>query len=137
MRAMTRTSEIRLAVHSGADGVTDIRWEADDAPEPGEQAADAMILALWDGERRNAMRIDLWTPRLTVDDMNDFVYQTLLSLGDSYHRATGNDDLMAEIKGFARVFAERASGAEQRAAAKRQGATQPQAAAQRRTTAER
>jgi len=119
MRGMTRTSEIRLAVHSGADGVTDIRWEADDAPEPGEQAAEAMILALWDGERRNAMRIDLWTPRLTVDDMNDFVYQTLLSLGDSYHRATGNDDLMAEIKTFARAFAQRASGMEQRAAAER------------------
>jgi gliding motility-associated protein GldC len=128
MRVMAFTSEIRLAVHSGAEGVTDIRWEADDAPEPGEQAAEAMILALWDAKRRNAMRIDLWTPRLTVDDMNDFVYQTLLSLGDSYHRATGNDDLMVEIKGFARAFAERASGAEQRAAAERRGA------AQRRTT---
>ena len=46
MRAMSRTSEISLAVHSGADGVTDIRWKADDAPEPGEQAAEAMILAL-------------------------------------------------------------------------------------------
>jgi gliding motility-associated protein GldC len=124
MRGMARTSEIRLAVHSGADGVTDIRWEADDAPEPGEQAAEAMILALWDGERRNAMRIDLWTPRLTVDDMNDFVYQTLLSLADSYHRATGNDDLMAEIKGFARAFAERASGAEHRAAAELRAAEQ-------------
>ena len=116
---MTRTSEIRLAVHSGADGVTDIRWEADDAPDPGEQAAEAMILALWDGERRNAMRIDLWTPRLTVDDLNDFVYQTLLSLGDSYHRATGNDDLMAEIKAFARAFAQRASNAQHRLAADR------------------
>jgi len=131
MHGMTHTSQIRLAVHSGADGVTNIRWEADDAPEPGEQAAEAMILALWDAKRRNAMRIDLWTPRLTVDDMNDFVYQTLLSLGDSYHRATGNDDLMAEIKGFARAFAERASGAEHRGAADRQ------AAAQRRTTAGR
>lgn len=119
MRAMTRTSEIRLAVHSGADGVTDIRWEADDAPDPGEQAAEAMILALWDGARRNAMRIDLWTPRLTVDDMNDFVYQTLLSLADSYRSATGNDDLMLEIKGFARTFAQRASSSEHRHAAER------------------
>jgi hypothetical protein len=44
------------------------------------------------------MRIDLWTPRLTVDDMNDFVYQTLLSLADTYRRATGNDDLMARSR---------------------------------------
>jgi gliding motility-associated protein GldC len=133
MPAMTRTSEIRLAVHAGADGVTDIRWEADDAPDPGEQAAEAMILALWDGERRNAMRIDLWTPRLTVDDMNDFVYQTLLSLGDSYHRATGNDDLMAEIKSFARAFAQRASGAQHRAAGGRPtGTSEPGGPGERR-----
>ena len=115
MRGVNRTSDIRIAVTSGSDGVTDLRWEADDAPEPGAQAAEAMILALWDGERRNAMRIDLWTPRLTVDDMNDFVYQTLLSLGDSYRRATGNDDLMLEIKSFARAFAERAATRERRA----------------------
>jgi gliding motility-associated protein GldC len=137
MPAMTRTSEIRLAVHSGADGVTDIRWEADDAPDPGEQAAEAMILALWDGQRRNAMRIDLWTPRLTVDDMNDFVYQTLLSLGDSYHRATGNDDLMAEIKSFARAFAQRASGAEHRLGAEPRLGAEQGAAAERRTPPDR
>lgn len=113
---MDRTSEIRIAVRSGPDGVQDIRWEADDAPEPGEQAAEAMILALWDGAQRNALRIDLWTPRHTVHDMNDFVYQTLLSLADSYHRATQDDDLMAQIKGFARAFAERAGAAERRAA---------------------
>lgn len=115
MPAMSRTSEIRVSVTSADDGVTDLRWEADEAPEPGVQAAEAMILALWDAERRNALRIDLWTPRLTVDDMNDFVYQTLLSLGDTYRRATGDDDLMVEIKAFARTFAERAAARQRRA----------------------
>jgi gliding motility-associated protein GldC len=73
--------------------VTGLRWQANDAPEPDPQPAEAMILALWDGEHRNAMRIDLWTPCLTVDDMNDFVNQTLLSLADTYRRATNDDDL--------------------------------------------
>lgn len=113
---MDRTSEIRVAVTSGDEGVTDLRWEADDAPEPGVQTAEAMILALWDAERRNALRIDLWTPRLTVDDMNDFVYQTLLSLADTYRRATNDDDLMVEIKAFARSFAERAAARQKRLA---------------------
>lgn len=116
MHIMSRTSEIRVRVTSGDDGVTDLEWQADDAPEPGAQTAEAMILALWDGERRNAMRIDLWTPRLTVDDMNDFVYQTLLSLADTYRRATNDDDLMVEIKAFARTFAERAAARERRRA---------------------
>lgn len=111
---MSRTREIRLAVTSTPDGVQGIRWHADDALENGEQTAEAMILALWDAEQRNALRIDLWTPRMTVDDMNDFVYQTLLSLADSYVRATNNEDVMLEIKGFARAFAERAAAIERR-----------------------
>lgn len=113
---MPTTSEIRIAVTSGDDGVSDLLWEADEAPEPGVQRAEAMILALWDPEARNALRIDLWTPRLTVDDMNDFVYQTLLSLADTYRRATSDDDLMVEIKSFARHFAERAAARERRRA---------------------
>jgi gliding motility-associated protein GldC len=111
---MGRTSEIRIRVGNDPDGVQSIHWEADDAPEGGVHAAGAMILALWDQEQRNAMRIDLWTPNFTVDDMNDFVYQTLLSLADSYVRATNNQDLMLEIKNFARTFAQRAAEMEQR-----------------------
>jgi gliding motility-associated protein GldC len=111
---MTRNSTIRIDVATSDQGVEDIRWEADDAPEPGPQDANAMILALWDAERRNALRIDLWTQRMTVDDMNDFVFQTLLSLADTYRAATNDDALMSEIKIFARDFAEKASAAEKR-----------------------
>lgn len=110
----THSSEIHLRVDSDGDGVTDIRWEADDAPEPGVQRAKAMLLSLWDAEQRNAMRIDLWTKDMTVQDMNDFMFQTLLTLGDTYKSATGDADLMAEIKMFARDFAERASERERR-----------------------
>jgi gliding motility-associated protein GldC len=111
----SHTSQIRIAVTTGEGGVQAIRWQADDAPEPGEQRADAMLLALWDPEHRNALRIDLWTREMTVDDMNDFVFQTLISLADTYRAATKNDSLMADIKIFAREFAEKASAAERRA----------------------
>lgn len=104
-----RTSDIRLTVTMGNDAVTDIAWEADDAPEPGVQHANAMLLALWDPDKRNALRIDLWTEKMTVEDMNDFFFQTLLTLADTYVSATGDKALMGEIKLFARDFAEKAS----------------------------
>lgn len=110
----TKTSEIRLAVALNDEGVQGIRWQADDAPVAGEQQAKAMILALWDADARNAMRIDLWTVDLTVDDMNDFVFQTLLSLADTYRAATGDKELMADIAIFAREFASKAAEREQR-----------------------
>lgn len=106
---MSQTSDIRLSVSSDEHGVRDIAWEADDAPEEGEQHAKAMFLALWDADARNALRIDLWTSDLTVDDMNDFLFQTLLTLADTYKNATGDRDMMAEIKIFAREFAAKAS----------------------------
>ncbi|UCH27709.1 MAG: hypothetical protein JSV66_08745 [Trueperaceae bacterium] len=108
------TSEIRLSVHTDNEGVDGISWEADDALEPGMQQAKAMLLALWDAEKRNALRIDLWTKDMTVEDMNDFFFQTLLTMADTYKNATNNRDLMADIKIFAQEFAEKASRVERR-----------------------
>ena len=109
-----RNSDIRVSVTRSDGMVEAIRWEADDAPEPGPQEAKALILALWDGEARSSLRFDLWTKDMTVEDMNDFFFQTLLTMADTYKNATNNRDLMAEIKIFAREFAEKASQFEKR-----------------------
>ncbi len=116
---MDTESNIRLAVSMDNEAVTRIRWEADDSPEPGPNDAGAMILSLWDPDKRNALRIDLWVKQMTVDDMNDFFFQTFLSLADTYKRATNDTDLASEIKLFARDFAEKASRKGQRASAQR------------------
>lgn len=106
---MATESNIRLAVTMDDVAVTHIRWQADDSPEPGVNDAGAMVLALWDAEKRNALRIDLWVKEMTVDDMNDFFFQTFLSMADTYSRATNDPALASEIKLFARDFAEKAS----------------------------
>jgi gliding motility-associated protein GldC len=109
-----KRSDIRISVSMDDEGVTGIRWETDDAPDPGLQRAKAMLLALWDAEERNAMRIDLWTKDMTVEDMNDFFFQTLLTLAETYQRSTAERDLAADIKLFAREFADKAAAREQR-----------------------
>jgi len=113
MLLMTK-SDIRLSVHRENDLVETIQWEADDAPEPGVQEAKAMILALWDPKARNSLRIDLWSKDMTVEDMNDFFFQTLLSMAETYANATNNKNLMADMKIFAREFAEKAAKVERR-----------------------
>ncbi len=111
---MTKTADIRLSVTMDEEGVEAIAWEADEGPAEGEQSAAAMILALWDAERRNALRIDLWTKEMSVDAMNDFFFQTLLTLADTYRTATNDAGLASEIKLFARDFGEKAAKAAQR-----------------------
>lgn len=106
---MLKSSDINLRVLMDDDGIEEIRWRADDAPTQGEQHAKAMLLALWDAEARSALRIDLWTKEMPVDDMNDFFFQTLMSLADTYRNATQDAALAGEIKVFAQEFAGKAS----------------------------
>lgn len=113
--SIKQRADIHIQVsRDDAHNIEQISWEATDAPEPGAQDAKAMILALWDAKARNSLRIDLWTKEMTVEDMNDFFFQTLLSLADTYRNATNNDEIMSDIKHFAREFAEKAANTEKR-----------------------
>jgi len=85
-----------------------INWEAEDADEQGKQEAKALLLSLWDGLQQNALRIDLWTTEMKVNEMNLFLFQTLATLGDTYERATNNKELADEIREFAHHFGHRA-----------------------------
>ncbi len=114
---MNKTADIHIRVERNPqDDIETIRWRATDAPMPGPQEAKAMIMALWDAEAHTSLRIDLWTKEMTVEDMNDFLFQTLLTLADTYRNATNNDEIMSDIKHFARKFADKASKTEQRKA---------------------
>ena len=63
-----------------------------------------MMLAFWDGAEKTALRIDLWTKDMMVDEMADFFYQTLMTMAETYQRATQDPTLVAEMKQFARDF---------------------------------
>jgi len=87
-----------------------IDWKASDshnAQTP--KQAKAILLSLWDGQEKTAMRIDLWTKRMMVDEMNDFFFQTMMTLADTYVRATRNEDLSKEMKKFAEDFRKKAA----------------------------
>jgi gliding motility-associated protein GldC len=72
------------------------------------QQAKAFLLSLWDGQEKAALRIDLWTKKMMVDEMNDFFFQTLMTLADTYSRATKNEALGKEMKTFAEDFRKKA-----------------------------
>jgi len=79
----------------------EINWSAPEKTPENTRKAKAFLLSLWDGADKAAMRIDLWTKDMMVDEMEDFFYQTLMTLADTYQRATRHDDLAAEMKKFA------------------------------------
>lgn len=81
-----------------------ISWSATESTMDASRTAKAMILGFWDGAEKTALRIDLWTKEMMVDEMTDFFYQTMMSMADTYHRATRSDALVAEMKNFAQTF---------------------------------
>ena len=81
-----------------------INWQASDSSAQMAQKAKAMCIAFWDGADKTAMRIDLWTKDMMVDEMVDFYYQMFMSMADTFKRATQQNDISDDMKKFAKEF---------------------------------
>ncbi|MCB0698710.1 MAG: gliding motility protein GldC [Chitinophagales bacterium] len=109
---MARKSNINVQVELDEERMPEkIEWNAPDGGVDGQQEAKAILLSLWDGQDKSALRIDLWTKKMMVDEMNDFFYQTLFGMADTYLRATNNTDISNDLKAFAKDFLKKASDA--------------------------
>jgi gliding motility-associated protein GldC len=85
-----------------------IDWQASGSAESTPQQAKAFMASFWDPKDRTALRMDLWTKKMMVDEMNDFFFQTLMTMADTYVRATRDEDLSKELKEFAKEFKKKA-----------------------------
>ena len=81
-----------------------ITWNATDTTADTVRTAKAMMLSFWDGADKTALRIDLWTKDMMVDEMADFFYQTFMTMAESFHRATHDHELVNDMKTFAKDF---------------------------------
>lgn len=84
-----------------------ISWSATDSNADMAQQAKAMCVAFWDGADKSALRIDLWTKDMMVDEMADFYYQMLITMADTFKRATQQQGLADDMKTFAHNFKEK------------------------------
>ncbi len=81
-----------------------IMWNATQSNSEAKQEAKAIMISFWDGKERAALRIDLWTKEMMVDEMADFYYQTMMTMADTFDRATHQTELVGEMKSFAKTF---------------------------------
>lgn len=79
------------------------------APDGGVSEMDtkAMLLSFWDAEQKETLKIDLWVKDMPMDQMQLFFHQTLMSLSDTYLRATQDEKMTATMKDFCDFFAEK------------------------------
>lgn len=81
-----------------------LSWSATQSTMDEPQDAKAMMLSFWDGKEKAAMRIDLWTKDMMMDEMADFVYQNMMTMADGFERATRQTELARDMKIFAKAF---------------------------------
>ncbi|MFN4882114.1 MAG: gliding motility protein GldC [Bacteroidota bacterium] len=101
----TKKSSIQINIQMDESNIPErIQWRSEDQTIPSAQDAKAMMLALWDKQSRNGMSVDLWTKEMTIEEMNLFVFQTLMTMSDTFERATRNSQEAASLRTYANAF---------------------------------
>ncbi|MEO0572105.1 MAG: gliding motility protein GldC [Bacteroidota bacterium] len=105
--AVKHTSEIRLRVGLDENRVPEeLCWSAEDGGIENEEAK-AMLLSVWDSKNKESLKIDLWTKDMPVDEMKLFFHQTLVTLSDTFMKATQDEKMTATMKDFCEYFADK------------------------------
>jgi gliding motility-associated protein GldC len=99
------TSSIHIQVTLNEERIPEhIDWSATDLGDQKQHEAKAMLLAFFDKESKDTLKIDLWTKEMQVMEMDLFFYQTLRAMTETYQRATSNTELVEAMQQFVRYF---------------------------------
>jgi gliding motility-associated protein GldC len=103
----SETSEIKFTIELDENKVPEkLSWTAQDGGIQ-DEAAKAIMLSIWNSDKKESLRIDLWTKDMPVDEMKIFIYQSLLAMADTYERATNDEKMTATMRDFTEYFAEK------------------------------
>jgi len=83
-----------------------LNWSAQDGGVDNKEAK-AVMLSVWDSNEQETLKIDLWTKDMPVDEMKLFFHQTLVTMSDSFFRATQDQKMTDTMKDFCDYFAEK------------------------------
>lgn len=102
-----KTSEINLSVGLNENNLPlEIKWSASDGGVENASAR-ALMLSLWDHNANNTMKIDLWTKDMSVEEMKQFFHQTLLTMADTFEKATGEKNICEDLRDYCYHFADK------------------------------
>ena len=104
---IVRKSTINIEVGLNANNLPlDMRWSSTDGSVDKQQAR-AMMRSLWDPNEHNTMKIDLWTKEMSIEEMKQFFHQTLLTMADTFEKATGETKITEDLRDYCYHFAEK------------------------------
>ena len=104
----SKKKDISITVELDENNIpTSIDWNASD--KEGEDIAQcrAMLLSMWDHQKKDTLRLDLWTKEMTIDEMKIFFHQTLVTMADTLQNATNEEQMAEDMRDFTAYFADK------------------------------
>ena len=83
-----------------------LSWDAEDGGISNEDTK-AFLISVWDSNKKETLKMDLWTKDMPLDEMKHFFHQTLLSMSDTFYSATNDEKMTATMRDFCDYFAEK------------------------------
>ena len=104
--AISHNTEVNFNIALDENKIPEtISWTAKDGGIE-NQPSKAVMISVWDHQKKDTLRMDLWTKEMPIEDMKQFYHQTMVSMADSFERAT-NDHIMSKtMRDFCEYFAE-------------------------------
>ena len=99
---MKKKAKINFKINLDENNIPEeINWSASDSDFDSKKAK-AIMISIWDGEQKSALKINLWTKEMMAEEMKFFTFQILDSLADNYKKSVGDEKISVEIKDFAK-----------------------------------
>ncbi len=104
----TQKKDINITVELDDENIpTNIRWNASDLEGKDVAECRAMLLSMWDPDRKDTLRLDLWTREMTIEEMKIFFHQTLVTMADTLENSTEEADMAEDMRDFTAYFADK------------------------------
>ena len=84
----------------------ELEWHSSQGKGQSDNASAALIY-LWNAQKNETFSLDLWTKKMSVEEMNKMMFQTIMTLANSYEKATSEDQLANAMRDFAEFFGEK------------------------------
>ncbi len=108
MSEIVKKNKIAIEIGLNEENIpADISWTSDDDPSKKDlHEAKAMLLAFFDRNNLDTVKLDIWTKDMQVTEMDRFFFQTMRAMADTYYKATQNAKLASAMQQFVHFFGE-------------------------------
>ena len=106
---MSEKNGIRIEVDLDTDNQPKaLYWDATGSNIDGKKESKAFMLKIFDKEENGTLSIDLWTKEFMIDEMNQLVFESIMTMSETFLKATKHEKAYQILQEMGKKFIEEA-----------------------------